>query len=481
MRAEVAIVLCVSWAATGCAVFDPVVIREQEALPDVYAALDGAADVGAPAKLDWKEWFADPQLTALVTEALAHNQSLAMAAERVELARAGVTRTTGALFPRLDLGVGAGVRKYGLYTMDGAGNATTDILPGQRVPEHLGDFALSLQASWEADLWGKLRHQKNAAASQLLASVEGVHVVATGLVAEVATTWFELQALDRTREVLTRTLAHQERALEAVKLQRGVGRVTELAVQQFEAQLLETQGLEVTAAQQQLEAEHRLNTLLGRFPRPIERPRLETLEPAGAASAGLPAELLRNRPDVRAAEFQLEAAKYDVKSAQAAFFPNLNLSAGLGLQAFNPAYLVRLPESLIYNFLGGLVAPLLNRSAIEAQLDGARAVQREAMYGYQRAVLSAYVEVLNSVANHLNTARVLALKKEQQARLAEMIDVADSLYRAGKASWLEVLLAQQNALRTELELIESWRRQRVASVTLYKALGGGWQREPPSK
>lgn len=480
MRAEVALVL---FAVSGCAAFDPVVIREQEALPDVYAALDGAPDAGAPAKLDWKEWFADPQLTVLVSEALAQNQSLAMAAERVELARSSVTRTTGALFPRLDVAVGGGVRKYGLYTMDGAGNATTDILPSERVPVHLGDFVLSLQASWEADVWGKLRNQKNAAASQLLASVEDVHVVASALVAEVATTWFELQALDRAREVLTRTVTHQQRALEAVKLQRSVGRVSELAVQQFEAQLLETQALEVSTEQAQLEAENRLNVLLGRFPRPIERPRLEVLEPAGVSSTGLPAELLRNRPDVRAAEHQLEAAKYDVKSAQAAFFPNINLSAGVGLQAFNPAYLVRLPESLIYNFLGGLVAPLLNRSALEAQLDGTRAVQREAMYGYQRAVLSAYVEVLNSVANHQNLTRVLALKKEQQAQLHEMVDIADSLYRAGKANWLEVLFAQQNALRTELELIESWRRQHVASVTLYKALGGGWQREaaPPPK
>lgn len=477
MRADGLVALLL--LASGCTAFDAVVIREQEKLPDVFATLATTPDGGAPAQLDWSQWFADPQLTALVGEALSHNQSLAMAAERVELARAGVTRTTGALFPRLDVGLGGGVRKYGLYTMDGAGNATTDILPNERVPVNLGDFALSLQASWEADLWGKLRHQKNAAASQLLASAEGVHVVATGLVSEVATAWFELQALDRMSEVLARTVAQQQAALEAVQLQRSVGRATELAVQQFEAQVLETRALEVNVAQQRLDAEARLNVLLGRFPRPIERPKLDTFEPAGMASVGLPAELLRNRPDIRAAEHQLAAAQYDVKSAQAAFFPNINLSAGIGTQAFNPAYLVRLPESLIYNFLGGLVAPLLNRTAIEAQLDGAKALQREAMYGYQRTVLSAYVEVVNSVANHQNTARVLALKKEQQAQLKESIETADALFRAGKASYLEVLLAQQTALNTELELIESWRRQRVASVTLYKALGGGWQRVTP--
>lgn len=462
----------------GCSAFDPVVVREQEALPDVYAALAAeGADAGAPLRLEWKAWFADPQLAALVDEAYEHNQSLAMAAERVELARAGVTRATGALLPRLDLGVNAGVRKYGLYTMDGAGNATTDILPNERVPVNLGDFVLSLQTSWEADLWGKLRHQRSAAAQQLLSSIDGVHLVATGLTAEVATAWFELRASERTREVLTLTAKRQREALEVVQVQHSVGRATELAVQQFGAQLLETEALEVQAAQQVLEAENRLNALLGRFPRAIARPRLERFEPAGRGSVGVPAELLRNRPDVRGAEHRLEATKFDVKSAQAAFFPSINLSAGVGLQAFSPATLFRLPESLIYQLLGGLIAPLLNRTAIESQLAGAKAQQREAMYDYQRTVLDAYVEVLNSLANHESQSRVLALKREQHESVAEMADTAAQLYKAGRASYLEVLVAQQNALRIELELIESWRRQHVASVTLYRALGGGWQRD----
>lgn len=465
-------------AVSGCAAFDPVVIREQETLPDVYAGLEApanAADAGV--RLDWGEWFADAQLTALVDEALEHNQSLAMAVERVELARAGVTRTTGALFPRLDVGVGAGVRKYGLFTMDGAGNATTDILPNQRVPVLLGDLVLSLQTTWEADVWGRLRHQRSAAGAQLLASVEGVNFVATSLVAEVATAWFELQALDRTREVLARTETRQKEALEVLRTQRSVGRATELAVKQFEVQVLETRGLQVDVAQRVLAAENRLNALLGRFPKPIARPKLEQFEAAGRSSVGVPAELLRHRPDVREAEQRLEAMKFDVKSAQASFFPTINLSAGLGLQAFDPTFLARLPESLVMNLLGGLVAPLLNRSALDAQLDGAKALQREAMYGYQRTVLEAYVEVVTTLANHASTERTLTLKKEQQAAVTEMISTADLLYRAGKATSLEVLLAEQNAMRVELELIEAWRRQRVVTVSLYKALGGGWQRQ----
>ena len=238
---------CALVLAAGCAAFDPVVIREQEKLPDVYAGVlsTAEADAGAPVRLDWNEWFADRQLAALINEALEHNQSLAIAAERVELSRAGLTRATGALLPRLDLGVGMGVRKFGLYTMDGAGNATTDILPNQRVPVNLGDFALSLQANWEADLWGKLRNQRNAASEQLFASIDGVHLVATGLIAEVATLWFELLASERTREVLTQSAKRQREALEVVQVQRSVGRATELVVKQFEAQVLETRALVV--------------------------------------------------------------------------------------------------------------------------------------------------------------------------------------------------------------------------------------------
>lgn len=150
---------------------------------------------------------------------------------------------------------------------------------------------------------------------------------------------------------------------------------------------------------------------------------------------GAPAELLRHRPDVREAEQRLEAMKFDVKSVQASFFPTINLSAGIGLQAFDPSFLARLPESLIMNLLGGLVAPLLNRSALDAQLDGAKALQREAMYGYQRTVLEAYVEVVTTLANHLSAARMLALKKEQQAAVTETISTAGRAVPCGEGDF----------------------------------------------
>lgn len=470
MRAE----LCLLVLLGGCASVDAA-RRPEAALPDSFGAA-GAPDGGASvAEMNWRTYFQDERLVAAIGEALEGNLDRAIALQRVEASRAHVTRSTGALFPRLDATLGAGVRKYGLYTMDGAGNATTDITPGQLVPVHLGDFALGLQASWEVDLWGKLRSERKAAASRVLASEEGAHLVTTALVADVATAWFDLQALDRVFEVLQQALSRQEEALHVVRLQKAAGRTSELAVQQFEAQLAELRAIEAEMTQQRVEAQNQLNLLLGRYPREVERKAELSFAPLPGVSTGLPSELLVNRPDVRAAELQLRAAEFDVQAARAAFFPNINLSAGVALQAFNPAFLVRLPESLAYSVLGGLVAPLINRAGIEAEFQGAQAAQLEALYQYQKVVLAAYIEVCSGLANLENVERLVSSRRQQREAVQRSVETADLLFRAGKASWLEVLTAQQGALKADLELVEAWRRQRLASVSIYRALGGGWR------
>jgi multidrug efflux system outer membrane protein len=442
----------------------------------VPARFDVGAAVGPSiGQLPWRGYFQEPLLVALIDEGLENNRDLAMAMQRIEQTRAGVMATTGAMLPKVDAVIGAGVRKFGLYTMDGAGNATTDILPGRRVPVNLGDFNVGLQASWEADVWGRLRNRRKAARAQFLASVEGAHAVRTTLVADIATAWYELQALGHIRDVVARSIASQERALEVVRIQREAGRASVLAIQQFEAQLEETRGLDVDLEQQAKALENGLNALLGRFPTPIDRSLPLAFEPVPGVAAGLPSELLQLRPDVRQAEHEVAAAKFEVKAARAEFFPRLTLSAGVGLQAFNPAYLVRLPESIAYSVAGGLVAPLVNRKGIRASFQWADAAQLEAMYNYQQVVLNAFAEASTSLAELQATERLILHKQGQKAAVERSVATADLLFRAGKAMYLEVLLAQQAALGADLTLIDAWRRQRLASVAVYKALGGGWQ------
>ncbi|WP_257455688.1 efflux transporter outer membrane subunit [Archangium lipolyticum] len=461
--------------ALGCAAHVDAVVKERP-LPQAFPSADAVSEGPSSAALSWREWFANERLNGLIEEALQGNQDLLIAVQRIEMARASVTSTTGALLPTVDVTAGVGLRRFGLYTMDGAGNATTDIAPGQPVPLHLPDFGVGLQSVWEVDLWGRLRSQRQSAIAQYLATVEARTLVRTSLVAEVASGYYDLVMSDHTLEVLRRAVERQEQALAIVKLQKEAGRSTELAVQQFEAQLAETKALARAARQKVLESENRLNLLLGRYPTQLERDRdVLFAEPPRTLSAGVPSELLRNRPDVRQAELLVEASKFDLKAARAAFFPSLNLSATVGLQAFNPAYLVSIPESVAYSVLGGLIAPLVNRAAIEAQFEGAKANQLQAMYEYQRTVLSAYVEVVNALADVQNTEEILSHRRSQKAAVEGAIASADILYRAGKASYLEVLLAQQSALQAELDLLEAARQRRTALVSVYRALGGGVQ------
>jgi multidrug efflux system outer membrane protein len=458
---------------SGCGTLNTKLSIPEKKIPASYPNQKNAITI---AHINWRQYFDDPHLIQLIDAAIASNIDLQMALQRIEVARSSVKLANGALLPKVDLSVGGGVQKFGLYTMDGAGNASTEITPGRIVPENLTDIYLGLQASWEVDIWGKLRNQRRSAISNYLSTIEGTNFVISNLVAEVAVHYNELLALDNELDVIRQTLQKQQEALEVIKLQKEAGRANELAVQQFNAQLLNSQALEALSLQQITETENKINFLLGRYPQPIARNK-EILFQAvpQQISAGLPSQLLANRPDVRAAEFQIEANKFDVKAAKAAFFPNFTITGALGFQAFNPEFLFQSPASLAYSLMGTLVTPLINRNALKAQFNTAKANQLTAMYNYQNTILKAYVEVANTLSNIRNLQKIHSLKEQQSQVLQQSVEASKELYKTARATYLEVLIAQQSALQANLELIEVIKRQRLSTVTVYKALGGGWK------
>lgn len=464
-----------SGVALACACVPNVPQPERPKLPPprTFASGTQAKSVG---EIAWKDYFSDPTLQRLIGEALKGSFDIPLALQRVELARTYVNATTGAQYPRIALGTSGALRKYGLYTMDGAGNAATEITPGQIVPTHLPDFYLGLQASWEPDFWGKLQSGKQAAVARYLASVEAVQSTIGILVGEVASAYFELLAADAQLDVLAESLEQQRKALEVVHWQKQAGRSTELAVQQFQNQLTETQSRHAVQAQQVHLAENRLHALLGRYPEDMKRDKAG-LYPSKVTpiEVGVPSSLLRNRPDLRAAELRLEASKYDVEVARAAFYPSLNIAANVGLQAFNPRYLLDVPESITYGLSGSLLAPLVNRAAIEADFAGANALQLQALYEYQKAIFLAYFDVANALTKGTTSRTVLELKRQQTQTSELAVAASDALYRAGKASYLEVLVAQQGRLDAQLQLVDAARAVRLAQVSTYLALGGGWR------
>jgi multidrug efflux system outer membrane protein len=457
----------------GCGASSGQVKIPDRPLPAAYPQQSQGESI---AKLDWRRYFNDPQLNALIAEALSANADLFIALQRIEQARAGVQQSTGAMLPQVSARAGAGLSRAGRYTAEGAGNRSTEITPGQLTPTPLGEIAIGLESSWEIDAWGKLKNQRRSAVAQYLATVEGLNLVKTSLIAAVASAYFELLALDHKKDVLVQTVTRQQEALEIIRLQKEAGRVNELAVQQFAAQLASIKAMDAETSLQIRTAENAINVMLGAYPKPVPRSK-GALSRAVAAqvAAGVPSELLRNRPDVRQAEQGVRATKFDLRAARAAFYPDITISAGVGFEAFNPKFLFATPASIAYSATAGLVMPLINRSAIEAQFDGAKAMQIEAMYEYQKAVLLAYVEVANSLQSLESSASIVAFKKEQRAAVEQTIATADALYRAGKATYFEVLLAEQNTLSADLELIDAMCGGQLASIEIYRALGGGWR------
>jgi len=434
-----------------------------------------STDTTTIANINWRTYFADTLLLKLIDTALVSNFDLQIALQRIEIARSGVRFAKGMLLPNINGNVLVGVDKYAKYTPDNAGNSTTEF-EGKVVPNPLQNYYLGLQASWEIDIWGKLKNQKKSAISQYLSSVEGTRFVVSNLVADVAISYYELLALDNELEIIQQTIQRQQNALEIVKAQKESGKANELAVQQFQSQLLNTQASEKEKQQQIVESENKINFLLGRYPQKIERKK-EILfqEIPQQISSGIPSQLLSNRPDIREAEFQIAISKFDLKAAKASFFPNINISAGLGFQSFNAAFLFSSPASIGYSAIGGLVAPLINRNALKAQFSTAKANQLTAMYNYQKTILNGYVEVVNELSNIQKLEEINSLKKQQNDILTLSVETSNDLFKSGRANYLEVLLAQQNSLQTKLELINTNKRQRIATVNIYKALGGGWR------
>jgi outer membrane protein, multidrug efflux system len=380
------------------------------------------------------------------------------------------------LLPSVTAGGAIGVEKVGRYTSQGAGDATTEIKPGKEMPDPLMDYTIAVRANWEVDIWRKLRNAKKAAITRYLSSVEGKNFVVTNLISEIADSYYELLALDNQLVIVRQNIDLQKNALEIIRVQKEAARATELAVKKFEAEVLNTQSLEFGILQKIKEGENRINFLLGRFPQPIARDQgnFTELVPA-AVSAGIPSQLLANRPDIKQAELDLAAAKLDVKVARAEFFPSLGISAGVGFQAFNPTYLFRLPESLLYSLAGDVAGPLINRNAIKAEFFSANARQVQAMYNYERTILNAYVEVSTQLSNISNLGKSYDLKSKQVDALTRSIEVSNDLFRSARADYLEVLMTQRDALEAKLELIETKKEQLGAVVRVYRNLGGGWK------
>ncbi|WP_298741498.1 TolC family protein [uncultured Chitinophaga sp.] len=445
---------------------------ENKAVPAGY---NDSQDSTNTATVKWREYFTDPYLTALIDTALKNNQELNITLQEIAIARNEVKARKGEYLPFIGVRGSAGLEKVGRYTSRGASEATTDIKPGKEMPDPLPDFLVGLYANWEVDIWNKLHNAKKAAVARYLSTVEGRNFLVTNLIAEIANSYYELLALDNQLDIVKQNIEIQSNALEIVKQQKEAARTTELAVKKFEAEVLNTRSLQFNIQQQIIETENKINFLVGRYPQPIQRDAqaLSNAVPA-AIHAGIPSQLLANRPDIKQAELDLAAARLDIKVAKSLFYPSLGISASFGYNAFNPSYLLRTPESMLYSVAGDLMAPLVNKNAIKAAYYSANAKQVQAAYNYERTILNAYVEVANQLSKISNLQQSYDLKTKEVDALVLSINISNDLFKSARADYMEVLLTQRDALESKFELIETKKQQMNAMVNIYQALGGGW-------
>ncbi len=423
--------------------------------------------------------FTDKYLRELLDEAVVRSPDVLIAAQRIEAARGQLLIRRSRLLPAVDATVGAGATRFGEYTMEGIGNFDTNLSPNitedKRAPQpFVPDYFIGLRSSWELDLWGKLRAGRKAAQLRLLATEQGRRAVITSLVAEVSFRYYELLALDAEIDILRENAALQDSALQIAKVQKEVGRITELGVQQFQALLLRTQATLLRTEAEQVRVEAELNFLVGRFPQPVARSTAFLTEPLPAGQfSGLPVQVLRYRPDVAQAELELAASRQDVVAARAAFLPSLTLNPFVGLHTFNAVRLFD-PASLALGLAGGLAAPVFNRAALKGQLTLDTTGRNIAVQQYNRVLLESFreLETLRSRMDYMR--RIFRLNEQEVETLEGAIYTSNELYKVGYATYLEVITAQRNALEASLNMVETRKALYFSTISFYRALGGGW-------
>lgn len=417
------------------------------------------------ASLSWKEIFTDEKLAQHIDKALTHNLDIRMALQNIDAAQAYVKQGKAAYFPTANANAGY---SYGTPSLNSAS--------GQMLEDRTwaNQFELSAGLSWEADIWGKLRSNDRAFTASYMQTVSAHQAVKSNLVAQVASIYYQLLALDEQKRITEETIANREESVETIKLLKDAGNVTEVAVKQTEAQLLNNKALLLDIENNIKLLENSMSILLGENPKAIERTTLASQKINTDLKTGVPVQLLTNRPDVMAAEYALINAFELTNVARSNFYPSLRLSANGGIQSIEFEDLFSV-NSLFASLVGSLAQPILNGRQIKTQYEVRQAQQESALLNYKKSILNASKEVSDALYTYQTNAEKVTLKQQEYEAYNQAIVYSEELQVYGMASYLEVLTAKQNALNAQLAVINTEYGKLNALVQLYRALGGGWR------
>ena len=457
-----ALVLMLALTLQSCFVAKDYTRPELEETEHLYRTDNLPQDSISLADVSWKDMFKDQYLAQYIEEGLQNNLDIRVAIQQIAIANAYMKQGKAGYLP----------------TVSATAQMTHQELSGNSqfgsFFSSLDQYELSGSLSWEADIWGKIRSNKRASEATYLQSVAAHKAVKTQLVSSIATTYYQLLALDAQLEVTEQTVAARDSSVITIKALKDAGQVNQVAVDQNIAQYNNAKALLVDIKATIFKTENALNLLLGRSSQPIQRGSLENQNFDAEIKVGVPATLLSNRPDVIASEYGLINSFELTNVARSNFYPSLTLTASSGFQSLELDQLLN-ANSLFATVIGGLTQPIFNQRRIKTQHEVAKAQQEQALLAFKNTLLTAGNEVSNALYDYEAETEKFEYRQNEVEALRNAESNSEELLKNGYANYLDLLTARQSALSAELNLIDNKLQQMLSVINLYEALGGGWK------
>jgi NodT family efflux transporter outer membrane factor (OMF) lipoprotein len=457
-----ALVLMLALTLQSCFVAKDYTRPELEETEHLYRTDNLPQDSISLADVSWKDMFKDQYLAQYIEEGLQNNLDIRVAIQQIAIANAYMKQGKAGYLP----------------TLTGTAQATHQELSENSqfggFFSSLDQYELSGSLSWEADIWGKIRSNKRAGEASYLQTVAAHKAVKTELISAIASTYYQLLALDEQLQITEKTIATRDSSVYTIKALKDAGNVTQVAVDQYIAQFNNAKALKVDLQAAIFRTENTLNFLLGRPAEPIERSKLTEQQLDENITLGVPATLLRNRPDVIASEYNLINAFELTNVAKSNFYPSLTLTASGGFQSLELDKLFN-ANSLFATVIGGLTQPIFNQRKIKTQHEVAKAQQEQALLNFKKTLLTAGNEVSNALYVYNAETEKFEYRKNEVEALRQAEANSEELLQNGLANYLDLLTARESALNAELNVIDNKLQQLLSVVTLYEALGGGWK------
>ena len=448
---NIMIVAVMSYTLTGCNIYSQYQRSTVVEVDSLYNFIESTNDTTNISALPWKELFTDPILQSHIEQGLKSNTSLNVARLNVEQAQISLKSARLAYLPSLNATPQGNLTSFN--------NSTSQT------------YNLSVSASWEIDIFGKLRNAKERNKSALEHSMAYRQVIQTQLISTIANTYYSLLMLDQQLDISKRTMINWEENLRTVTALKNAGKLNQTSVFQSEANKVALSGRIVTIEKQIKDLENTLSALLSMNPQHIKRGSINDVSFPDELSVGIPIQLLNNRPDIRVAEHNLAQMFYATNEARSSLYPSITLGGAAGFT--NNAGIIMNPGDMIYSAVASIVQPIFNRGVIRSQVKIYESRQEQALLQFRQAILDAGVEVNSALIQWQSAKERLSYDTYQISLLEKAVNGAELLMKHGNANYLEVLTSQQSLLQTELTYSQNKFEEIQGVINLYRALGGG--------